>query len=136
MTPDELADIHRQSFVTPRPWSAAEISDLLESPNVYLLSEPGGFAMIRCAGPEAELLTIAVHPLQRRQRIAARLMDALLETAKIRGVKEMFLEVADGNDPAIALYNASGFSVRATRKSYYTGPDGQKINAIIMARTI
>ncbi len=136
MTPKELADIHQQSFVFPRPWSVAEITDLIDSPNVHLLVESGGFALIRIAGPEAELLTIAVDPAQRRQRIASRLMATLLETAKCHGVEEVFLEVAEGNTPAIALYETSGFTRRATRKGYYIGPNGQKINALIMVRSI
>ena len=34
MTPAEMAALHARSFTTPRPWSEAEIADLLASPLV------------------------------------------------------------------------------------------------------
>ena len=136
MTPADMAAIHRASFVAPRPWSMSELNDILAAPNTHLFEDPYGFAITRHAGPEAELLTIAVDPNQRRQRIARRLMDALISHAKHAGVEEIFLEVAETNEAAISLYKSSGFLVKATRKHYYTGPEGQKISAYIMALSI
>ena len=133
MTPVELAAIHANSFITPRPWSSAEIAGILAAPNTHLFSAPHGFAITRIAGPEAELLTIAVDPARRRHRIGKTLMDMLIAHAKTAGVEEMFLEVAANNEAAQKLYQFCGFSTRATRKDYYTEPNGQKISAIVMA---
>ena len=43
----ELARLHNAAFVMPRPWSEAEIADLLANPLVFVLQEPGGFLMGR-----------------------------------------------------------------------------------------
>ena len=133
MTPDELAAIHASSFITPRPWFSAEIADILAAPTTHLFTAPHGFAITRIAGPEAELLTIAVDPAHRRLRIGKTLMDTLITHAKSAGVEEMFLEVAANNEAAQKLYQFCGFTQRATRKDYYTEPNGQKISAIVMA---
>lgn len=136
MTPDELAVIHAASFTMPRPWSRDEFANILAMPNTHLLHKPNGFAIIRIAGLEAELLTISVDPAHRRQRIAHRLMETSIAHAEANNVQEIFLEVAETNLAAINLYQTNGFSTRATRKDYYTGLDGQKISAIVMARVL
>lgn len=133
MTPEEMAEIHTACFTFPRPWSAVEIAGLLSAPNTHLEVGKQSFALLRTAGPEAEILTIAVHPDMRRQRIATTLLESLHALATNAGVVEIFLEVADQNIPAISLYESAGYTVRGERKDYYTGPDSQKVNAIIMS---
>lgn len=130
---DDLANIHRASFThAPRPWTAAEFESLLDSSNVKLFQDVGGFAIFRFAGPEAELLTIAVDPAFRRQGIAKRLLIAGHESAKSGGVEEIFLEVSDHNSAARPLYEQFGYEIRAIRENYYYGPNGQKINGLVM----
>ena len=137
MTPDELAEIHGASFTfAPRPWSADEIASILASPNTKLIELPQGFAIYRTAGPEAELLTIAVYPDSRRQGIASKLLHTLHKSAEKLGVEEVFLEVSEKNSGARALYEAHGYSSVAVRKDYYDGPNGQKIGALVMSRPI
>ncbi len=136
MTPAEMAKIHVASFITPRPWSAAEIADLLSGQNTHLFNQDQGFALLRIAGPEAEILTIAVHPDMRRQHIAKTLLDKAHTFAKTANVEEVFLEVADQNHAAIALYESAGYTRQGTRKDYYTGPKGEHISAIVMSRAI
>lgn len=131
-----MADIHVASFVTPRPWSASEITALLATPNTHLFGKKQGFALLRVAGPEAEILTIAVHPDMRRQQIAKTLLSELHTFAKTANVEEVFLEVANQNRAAIALYESTGYTRLGIRKDYYTGPKGEHISAIIMSRTI
>lgn len=136
MTPEEMAEIHVASFITPRPWSATEITDLLAAQNTHLFSQKQGFALLRIAGPEAEILTIAVHPAMRRQNIAKTLLAEAHAFAKTARVEEVFLEVADQNHAAIALYESAGYTHQGIRKDYYTGPKGEHISAIVMSRTI
>lgn len=137
MTPDELAEIHAACFdLAPRPWSASEIAGILALPNTKLIEHAAGFAVFRIAGPEAELLTIAVLPESRRQGVASNLLERLHESVKSSGVQEVFLEVSDKNPAARALYEAHGFTGTAVRKDYYDGPNGKKINALIMSRSI
>ncbi len=136
MTPEQLAEIHAASFTQPRPWSATEFADLLASEQTRLVTCENGFALIQIAGPEAELLTIAVHPDTRRNGEGSTLLLAALAAAKTAKCEEMFLEVVDTNTPAIKLYKSKGFSDRAVRKDYYNGFNGAKSSALIMHKTI
>ena len=133
----ELAKIHGASFsYAPRPWTAGEFDSLLTSPNIKLFEQAGGFAIFRFAGPEAELLTIAVDPTYRRQGIATKLMLRGHEAAKSAGVEEVFLEVSQENPHAKSLYEQFGYEVRAIRENYYSVPDAQKINGLVMRCTL
>jgi len=136
MTPERLAQIHGDSFTVPRPWSSAEFRDLLTQEAVHLIPHEHGFALIMVAGPEAELLTLAVDPTHRRQGIASTLMDAMETHCRDQSVVEIFLEVVENNTPARALYDARGYTIKGARKDYYNGPKGQKISATVMAKSI
>lgn len=137
MTPAEMARIHAASFKSaPRPWTLAEITDLLNMPDTPVFTEPGGFLMLRCMGPEAEILTIAVHPDHRRQGIAARLLAQMFRFARDTGIEDVFLEVSIRNTAAKALYRAQRFARCGERKDYYRDHNGNKITALVMRRTV
>jgi ribosomal-protein-alanine N-acetyltransferase len=87
-----------------------------------------GFCAWRQAGPdEAELLNLAVDPASRRRGVASALLASL--EGEARG--HMFLEVAEPNRPAIALYEHHGWVQNGVRKGYY---QQGKINAIVMQK--
>lgn len=44
----------------------------------------------------------------------------------------MFLEVAEGNLPAIALYKRHGFAQIGCRKGYYTSPGARPADALVL----
>ncbi|WP_435257703.1 GNAT family N-acetyltransferase [Thioclava sp. FR2] len=132
----EFARLHAASFTTPRPWSEAEIVSLLSSPLVFVCAESGGFLMGRVIAGEAELLTLAVDPLERRKGIGRRLVAAFLEQAAKRNAEQALLEVAATNSAAIDLYLSAGFAPTGLRKAYYSDPNGTAIDAKIMARPI
>lgn len=136
MTAAEMARLHATAFTTPRPWSEAEISDLLASPFCFALTEPGGFLLGRVVAGEAELLTIAVAPAARRQGLGRKLAQGFLDRARHQGAESAFLEVAAGNDAARALYAAIGFSPAGKRRGYYQRPDGTTDDALILVRTL
>ena len=120
MTPDALAALHARCFDTaPRSWNAAEFARLLAEPAVLLVTAEGGFALGRVAPPEAELVTLAVEGAWRRQGVARELMRRLEAAVTARGAVEMFLEVAESNEPARALYHRLGYSCVGRRKGYY-----------------
>lgn len=131
-----LARLHAACFVTPRPWSEAEISALLQSPHVFVVHESVGFALGQVVADEAEVLTIAVDPSARRQGAGARLLSQLMAAAKDHGAATCFLEVAATNQPALALYQTAGFAQSGRRRGYYTLPDGQKCDALILSRLL
>jgi ribosomal-protein-alanine N-acetyltransferase len=136
MTPAEMAVLHARSFTTPRPWSEAEITDLLASPLVFALTRPGAFLLGRVVVGEAELLTIAVDPDERRAGLGGALVAAFLTEAAARGGESAFLEVAEGNAAARALYATCGFAPAGRRRGYYHRPDGISEDALILVRSL
>jgi ribosomal-protein-alanine N-acetyltransferase len=129
---DDMARLHGLCFTTPRPWSAAEIAQILANPYSFALYGPHGFLLGQAVAGEAELLTIAVDPNQRRQGIGRALLAQFCDMARQKGAQTAFLEVAATNFPAIALYKAAGFSQSGLRRAYYLGPDGTSIDALVM----
>ncbi len=136
MTPAALAVLHARCFTTPRPWSAAEFSDLLAHETSFLLTGTQAFLLGRVVAGEAELLTLAVHPDHRRAGLGAGLVAQFLGTAKTRQAQDAFLEVADDNAAAIALYRKQGFEQTARRKGYYRQATGGPLDAIIMTQKL
>ncbi|WP_424810453.1 GNAT family N-acetyltransferase [Roseococcus sp. YIM B11640] len=121
-----LAEIHEAAFAADsaagRAWSAPAFRTLLAMPGVYgLRTEDKGFILMRHVMGEAEVLTLAVRPGDRRQGLGGTLLAEALAFAAAAGVTEVFLEVAEANQPAVALYTLAGF-VRIGRRPNYYGP--------------
>lgn len=133
----ELARLHALCFTTPPPWSAASFAALLESPHVFLLQASGGaaFALGRVIGPEAELLTLATDPAARRQGLARDLMARFEVVARARGARTLFLEVAEDNTAARALYAACGYVQTGRRPGYYTRVGVAPVAALILCKS-
>ena len=136
MTPDQMAVIHRACFTTPRPWSASEISALLDSPHCFACCADSGFLLGRAVAGEAELLTIAVSPAAQGRGMGAHLMDLFLDAARHRHSDQAFLEVAANNPAAIRLYLKKGFIQTGQRPAYYRQPDGSAVAALNFTRPL
>ncbi|MFC3181489.1 ribosomal protein S18-alanine N-acetyltransferase [Cypionkella sinensis] len=136
MRPAEMAVIHAACFTTPPPWSEAEIAQTLDSAFAFAVSEPSGFLIGRVVAGEAELITLAVDPVARRQGIGARLVAQFLTEAARRGAESAFLEVAADNLPAQRLYAAKGFEHKGKRRDYYRTPNGARVDALVLARAL
>ncbi|KEP69150.1 alanine acetyltransferase [Thioclava dalianensis] len=132
MGPEDLSRLHAACFTTPRPWSAAEFADFLAQDGVFLVQEPGGFLLGRVIVDEAELLTLAVDPAQRRRGIARRLMAQFVAQCQTRNVCSAFLEVSETNAAARALYVATGWQESGRRRAYYRTPEGVPQDAVVM----
>jgi ribosomal-protein-alanine N-acetyltransferase len=133
-----LAALHARAF--DKPWSAAELARLLDNDTAFAVmanhnGAEAGFALGWAAAGEAELLTVAVAPEARRQGVGAALVTAMGVTALVRGAASMHLEVAENNAPARALYIKLGYEEAGRRRDYYAG-EGDKIDAIVMRRTL
>ncbi len=136
LTPVAMAALHAACFTTPRPWSAAEITSLLDSPLVFALTEAHAFLLGRVVAGEAELLTLAVAPTARRQGTGSRLVAGFLAECARQGAESAFLEVAEPNAPARALYAAHGFTETGRRKAYYHSPEGLAQDALVLVRLL
>ncbi|MBF9034564.1 ribosomal protein S18-alanine N-acetyltransferase [Rhodobacterales bacterium HKCCE2091] len=127
-----MAAIHAAAFSRQRPWSASEFAALLSDRTTRSATVPHGFGLIRLLPPEAEILTLAVHPDGQRRGAGRRILDNLMEMAAGAGAERMFLEVAASNAAARALYAAAGFVETGTRPRYYRYPDGTAEDAVLM----
>ena len=132
-----LATLHARAF--DKPWSAAEISKLLENPAVFALgsrdTEVRGFVMAWAAAGDAEILTIAVVPEARRQGVGAALVTSAGVRSLARGAASMHLGVFEENVAARALYAKLGYEEAGRRHAYYAG-EGGSVDAIVMRRTL
>jgi ribosomal-protein-alanine N-acetyltransferase len=83
--------------------------------------------------PVAELQNLGTAPDQQRAGVARALVDALLDTCRARGVRELALEVRASNAAAQALYRTHGFRLVGLRRGYYKRPEE---DALLMARRV
>lgn len=88
-----------------------------------------GYAGLLAVGTEADVQTIALSASSRGAGDGRRLMNALLDDADARGVREVFLEVRADNPVAQRLYTSLGFAEIGVRPRYYQ-PDG--VDAVVM----
>ncbi|WP_250645478.1 ribosomal protein S18-alanine N-acetyltransferase [Salidesulfovibrio onnuriiensis] len=68
---------------------------------------------------EMEILNLAVHPDFRRRGLARRLLAAVMDVCREKGMQSGFLDVKESNAPAISLYEDFGFQRNGRRKRYY-----------------
>lgn len=137
MTPEALAALHAAVFTdAPPPWSPAAFDALLHHPGTVLALRPGGFALGRVAGPEVEILTVAVLPEARRRGLGAALVAEIEAAAAARGAEESFLEVAETNAPARALYARLGYRAVGRRPRYYLRRDRPAVDALVLRKAL
>jgi len=78
-----------------------------------------GFMVARLGKDECEIENVAIKENHRQKGCADRLVRAIIERATKLKCKNVFLEVATNNLPAIKLYEKHGFKKSYTRKKYY-----------------
>jgi len=140
-TAGRLAAIHASAFA--RPWSSLDFARLLGERShaadglfVGRSAQPSGFVLSRIVLDEAEILTIAIAPAERGRGHSGRLLDAHLDALSRRGVRQVHLEVEDGNLPALKLYRGRGFRETGRRPGYYLKEDGTRATALTMTRDL
>ncbi|MCU0802908.1 MAG: GNAT family N-acetyltransferase [Rhodobacteraceae bacterium] len=136
MTPADMAALHALCFTHPAPWSEASFAAFAADPLCFTLTEADSLLIGRVAAGEAELLTLAVAPQNRRRGLGARLVSRFVYQARLRAADHAFLEVAANNTPAITLYTAAGFAPTGLRRGYYRTPGRPPVDAVLMARVL
>jgi ribosomal-protein-alanine N-acetyltransferase len=134
-----LAKLHGASF--HRGWGEGEFEEMLSQRNTLvhrlrLGSKFIGFAVSRMAADEAEILSIAIAPGQRGRGLSRQLLLTHLGHLAGRGVRTVFLEVEENNQPARRLYERAGFTVAGRRERYYREAGGEQLNALVMRRDL
>lgn len=122
-------------------WSESQMTGLLAGGSAWLdLGRHDGqliaSALCRQVVDEVELLLCAVDSACRRQGVGRALVRQSVETARARGANRLFLEVRDGNAPALRLYRASGFDISGRRPGYYRTESGDSIDAITLSQLL
>jgi ribosomal-protein-alanine N-acetyltransferase len=74
-----------------------------------------------------------VRPAARRSGLGGRLVGEGVLAAAARGAGRVFLEVAEDNAAARALYARAGFVEAGRRPGYYAGADGERRDALLLA---
>lgn len=133
-----IADLHGQLF--EQAWSPTFMTDLIGDPNCHGLialdriREQGvGFTIVRVAVDEAEVLSLGVAEPYQRLGIGRRLVTSLLMEMRKVFVTSVFLEVAEDNAPACALYARHGFQQTGRRSNYYRRMGGDSRDALTLA---
>ena len=130
-----LSELHGFVF-QDESWSEADWRALLGIPGAFgwLLSDgtdPVAFLLGRHAGGEAEVLTLGVRPEARRSGHAVELLQLFKERLRQEGVGVAYLEVAESNEAALALYRKAGFFEVGKRDGYYRRGSGRE-SALIL----
>jgi len=120
-------------------WSPELMVEEVSHPlNHYLVARTeqegafAGYAGLRATVDSGDIQTIAVVGDHRGQGLGRTLLRALLDQARERGARDVFLEVRADNPAAIALYESEGFVTLDRRVGYYQ-PDG--VDALVMRST-
>jgi ribosomal-protein-alanine N-acetyltransferase len=138
-----LAALHRLCLEPggERSWSTEEFADLLRLPTTWTAIAidhagddriPAGFILCTFTSEEGEVLFVGVDPNHRRCGVGQSLLSEALETARMRGLHRVMLEVAADNFAASRLYGRASFSPVGRRAGYYHRQDGASVDAIVM----
>jgi len=128
-----LLGIERTVFADP--WSGSAFRELL-GPHSLVAVENGnvaGYVFARVIADEAEVLNLAVRKDLQRKGIGRYLLDAIFESFRKRGVKDVYLEVRVSNAAGQAFYERLGFRQVGRRRGYYDKP---REDALILARPL
>jgi ribosomal-protein-alanine N-acetyltransferase len=115
-------DAFAQSLAQPDTFGIIAVANQSLTPSLGD-SGPAGMVLWRITVDEAEILTIAVLPPFRRSGLGLHLLQSALLEIRQTPASVLFLEVADNNLAAQALYNKQGFTQVGRRKGYYANTD-------------
>jgi [ribosomal protein S18]-alanine N-acetyltransferase len=134
-----LARLHAECF--EQPWDAAAFEGFLRDGSTFALladvaSDAHAFILIRIAADESDILSLGTLPAVRRSGLARALVEAACNEAHRRGAQRLFLEVADDNHAALALYRSCGFATLSRRPAYYLRGNGRTADAFILSAAL
>ena len=117
------------------PWSEGIFRDCLRVGYlcrvVVLGAEVCGYGIMSMGAGEAHTLNLCVRADLRSRGIGRKVLDYLLERARLAGMLEAFLEVRPTNVAAIRLYQAAGFEQVGIRRGYYQAVGGREDAAVL-----
>lgn len=116
-----------ETKIFPDSWSEKALEETLEQSNAFIL---GGlerekliaYLIVYHVLDEGEIVRIAVEESWRRTGVAGHLLLALENICEDKGIVNLFLEVREHNETAVAFYKDKGFVETGIRKNFYTNP--------------
>lgn len=121
------------------PWTLGILSDCLRVGYYCQIIEIDtqiiAYSVMSVAVGESHLLNLSVHPDWQKRGFGRRLLNNMLEYARVKGATASFLEVRESNTRAIKLYLAQGYNQVGIRTDYYPARHGRE-DAIIFALQI
>lgn len=91
-----------------------------------------GYAVLMPVLEEAELLNIGVAAGRQRKGLGRAMLREMLDAARNKNMRRVYLEVRPSNAAAIALYRSAGFAEIGVRRGYYQNANGSE-DALLMA---
>lgn len=122
----DIAALHAEGFETS--WPENDMAEHIEKDLALGFLDGGtlaGFVLVRESFEQSEILTIAVGKDYQRKGIAAQLLVAVQSAVKTGGGNVIFLEVAEDNPAALALYSRAGYEPFGRRPAYYKRAKGR-----------
>ena len=119
------ACIHSASF--DKGWDENSLITHIKSDMCLGVFQPdlSGFIIMKPAADQAEIITLAVQPDLQGAGLGGVLVEEGCAQLNAAGVSVLFLEVAEDNEAAIALYRKCGFAPMGRRPAYYRRANGR-----------
>jgi ribosomal-protein-alanine N-acetyltransferase len=134
---EELAAL--EADLQPFPWSRGNFADSLAAGHDLWACRLGGrligFAVVMRALDEGHLLNIGVSRPYQGAGHGAQLMQQVMRSCAVSGVRRILLEVRASNRQAIDFYRRFGFASIGLRRGYYPAAVGRE-DAIVLAREL
>jgi [ribosomal protein S18]-alanine N-acetyltransferase len=125
-----------ENAIYTHPWTQGNFADSLHAGydcRIWRIDgELVGYFVLMAAAGEAHLLNLSVAAAQQRKGHGGALLREAASLARLRGAKNMFLEVRPSNRGAQALYTRFGFRKIAVRRGYYPAHSGRE-DALVLS---
>ena len=130
-----MAELSRDLIETGLDWRYTRVrmaAFIRDADTIALAAVDGpalhGFAVMQFADSIAHLALLCVRPAQQRRGIATRLLEWLIESARVAGIEAIRLELRADNAAALRLYFCLGFTETQRVEDYYgAGIDARRM---------
>lgn len=128
-----IAEIETLCFA--HPWSETDLLGGFDNFTHYFVAESEGELLGYCGmqviAGEGYITNVAVKPQHRKQGFGLKILEELLNFARVEELQFVTLEVRESNAPAINLYKKMGFEEVGKRPNFYRDP---KEDALLLTK--
>jgi ribosomal-protein-alanine N-acetyltransferase len=129
----ELSCLHKAAFF--KGWEETVFQEFLQNPLIHGLKIEQnhkiiGYLLWQEVETEAEILTLVVASCHQRKGVGNHLFETFFKSLKMKGISDVFLEVAEDNEKALCFYIKKGFTFLSKRPHYYPQKGNKYISAL------